>query len=111
MSLLALSRHWLVHRDLIAQHTADLGGESNISQAQLSLIRRAAALTVQLELWEAQFAEDNGAKPQALDQYQRCLNSLRRVLEALGLERRVRDVTPELVAKIRRANCERSQGT
>ena len=50
-------------RDLIAQHTMDLGGESNVSQAQLSLIRRAAALTVELERWETRFADDDGAKP------------------------------------------------
>lgn len=89
-------------RDLIAQHTMDLGGESNVSQAQLSLIRRAAALTVELERWETRFADDDGAKPLALDQYQRCLNSLRRVLESLGLERKSRDITPEIVAKVRK---------
>jgi hypothetical protein len=89
-------------RDLIAQHTMALGGESNVSQAQLSLIRRAAALTVELERWETRFADDDGAKPLALDQYQRCLNSLRRVLESLGLERKSRDITPEIVAKVRK---------
>jgi len=90
-------------RDLIAQHTADLGGEANVSQAQLSLIRRAAALTVELERWETRFADDDGAKAQALDQYQRCLNSLRRVLETLGLDRKP-DITAEIIAKIRRGD-------
>jgi len=66
------------------------------------LIRRAAALTVELERWETRFADDDGAKPLALDQYQRCLNSLRRTLEALGIGRRVRDVTTEIIAQIRR---------
>jgi hypothetical protein len=31
-----------------------------------------------------------------IDRYQRCSNTLRRLLEALGLQRRAKDVTPTL---------------
>ena len=36
-------------RDLIQAHTADLGGDSEISEAERSLIRRAATLATELE--------------------------------------------------------------
>ena len=39
-------------RDLISLHASDLGGTDCLSQAELSLIRRAAALTVELEHME-----------------------------------------------------------
>jgi hypothetical protein len=85
------------YRDLIALHVSDLGGEAGVSQAQLSLIRRAAALTVELERWEARFAADDGAPAEALAVYQRCLNSLRRTLEALGLDRKARTLDLDAV--------------
>jgi hypothetical protein len=88
-------------RDLIAHHVADLGGEGNVSQAQMSLIRRAAALTVELERWEGRFAAEDGAPADELDKHQRCTNTLRRTLEALGLERKTRDITHALVTRIR----------
>ncbi len=83
-------------RDLITLHTNDLGGPENVSAAEASIIRRAATLTVELERLEARFASDGEADPTALDQYQRTANSLRRLLEAVGLKRRVRDVTPSV---------------
>jgi hypothetical protein len=53
-------------------------------------------LTLQAEMMEAHWAANaNGeATPGQVDGYQRLVNTLRRVLESLGLERRVRDVTP-----------------
>src|SRR5262245_28431687 len=79
-------------RDLIALHVADYGGEGNISEAQRSLIRRAACLTTELELLEVQFATNGGAKTWQLDKYGRAANTLRRLLQSLGLERRAREV-------------------
>lgn len=89
------------YKDLVALHVADLGGPASISQAQLNLIRRAAALTVELERWECRFAVYDGASATDLLAYQRCLNSVRRTLEALGLERRVRDITGDVIARLR----------
>jgi hypothetical protein len=83
-------------RDLISLHVNDYGGSSAISEAERSLVRRAAALTVELELLEVKFASNGGAQMEELDKYQRAANSLRRLLESLGLQRRSRDVTPNL---------------
>jgi hypothetical protein len=84
-------------RDLIGLHLSDVGGEgAAISEAQKSLIRRAATLEVELERLEAEFARRGGAEIASLDLYQRTTGNLRRLLESLGLERRQRDVTPTL---------------
>jgi hypothetical protein len=80
-------------RDLLALHTSDLGGTDQISEAQRSLIRRAAVLTIELEHMELRFAQDDRT-PTLLEQYQRCSNTLRRVLMSIGIERQARDVTP-----------------
>jgi hypothetical protein len=86
--------------DLIAQHTADLGGESEISEAERRLIRRAAALTLQCELLELKWHLHDGATVKDLELYNRTSNTLRRLLESLGLQRRQRDVTPDLKSYI-----------
>ena len=83
-------------RDLIALHLADLGGEDNVSEAERSIIRRVATLTVELERMESVFALAGEAQPEQLDLYQRTAGNLRRLLEAVGLERRSRDITPSL---------------
>lgn len=95
------------YRDLIGLHVSDLGGLRNISQAQLSLVRRAAALTVELERLEARFAQDDDATSVDLEKHQRATNTLRRVLSVLGLERKARlvnganEATAEIVEAIR----------
>lgn len=80
-------------KDLIGGHVADLGGRDLISVAEFCLVRRAAILTLELELLEAKFEANDGAKAQELECYQRVASSLRRLLESLGLRRRQRDVT------------------
>jgi len=81
-------------RDLIGAHLADLGGRDLVSEAEFCLVRRAALLTLELELLESRFEENDGAKAAELECYQRVASSLRRLLETLGLTRRARDVTP-----------------
>jgi hypothetical protein len=82
-------------RDLVHAHTADLGGEDATSQAEQVLIRRAAMLTLQLEMMEQRFAANDGeASSHQLEVYQRTSNSLRRLLESLGLKRRPKNITP-----------------
>jgi hypothetical protein len=83
-------------RDLIALHTADMGGQEAISAAEASIIRRAACLTVELERLELDFATAGEQLPAKLDQYQRCANTLRRLLEAIGLQRRSKNITPTI---------------
>ncbi len=86
-------------RDLFASYAGDLGGEEvGLSEGQLALVRRTAALTVELERLESQFAQNDGASRVQLESYQRATNTLRRLIESLGIHRgRVaRDVTPDL---------------
>ena len=81
-------------RDLIVAHLSDLGGADRASAAERSIVRRAAVLTVELERLEVEFATADRASAEDLDLYQRTANSLRRLLEAIGLQRRPRDVSP-----------------
>ncbi|MCO5157571.1 MAG: hypothetical protein M9945_12625 [Aquamicrobium sp.] len=85
-------------RDLVALHIIDLGGDEAISEAERSLVRRAATMTVELERMEAVFAVKGEADPKDLELYQRTAGNLRRILESLGLQRRQRDITPTLDA-------------
>jgi hypothetical protein len=85
------TRRW---RDLVELHIADLGGADLMSEAQLSLCRRVSAIEVQLEQMEASMSE--GDLKVDLDLYNRLAGNLRRILERIGLERRPRDVTPDL---------------
>jgi hypothetical protein len=79
-------------RDVLALHLGDLGGEANTSEAEKALARRAACLIVELEQLELRFAQSGGAEGNLLERYQRAANSLRRLLESLGLERRAKPV-------------------
>lgn len=83
-------------RDVMELHLDDLGGAAHVSEAERSIIRRAATMTVELERLEASFATAGAATKDDLDLYQRTAGNLRRLLEAVGLKRRPRDVTPRL---------------
>lgn len=94
-------------RDLISLHVNDLGGVDAISTAEHSICRRAATITTELELLEKKFAIANGADPASLDLYLRAANSLRRMLEAIGVKydpSRARDVTkyPDIIKELDR---------
>ena len=78
-------------RDVIAAIIGDLGGSDMISEAQRSLVRRAATLTVELERMERNFALGY-AKAEDVDLYGRTCNTLKRLLMAVGLKRRARPV-------------------
>ena len=79
-------------RDIIAAYLSDLGGEANTSEAERSIIRRVATLTVELERLEKKFALAGEACDSDLDLYQRCSNTMRRHLESIGLQRRAKDI-------------------
>lgn len=76
-------------KDLLALHIDDLGGPETLSEAQLSLCRRAATLEVELERIEGQLSLGNDAD---LDAYSRHAGGLRRILETLGIQRTKRVV-------------------
>ncbi len=78
------------YRDLCESYAQDMGGLESLSASQMSLVKRASALTVEIERSEALFAErgDTIAPDAAvLRDYQTACNSLRRLLESLGLSR------------------------
>jgi hypothetical protein len=77
--------------DLVLGHVSDLGGADLLSEAQFSLIRRAAAIECELERLDARLSI---GEPVDLDSYGRCAGHLRRLFETIGVERRARDVTP-----------------
>jgi hypothetical protein len=80
-------------RDLLELLHADLGGAANISEQENILVRRAITLVVELERREMLFAEAGAIIDTQLLVYQTAVNTLRRTLEALGLQRRARDIT------------------
>jgi hypothetical protein len=82
-------------KDLATAHVFDLGGAECLSQAQISLCRRAAVLECELERIEGQLSL--GAEAD-LDAYNRISGGLRRILETIGLKRAQRDVTQTLEA-------------
>jgi hypothetical protein len=81
--------------DLLVGHVNDLGGADQMSEAQLSLCRRAAALETEVEGLEARLSRGEAV---SLDEYGRATSHLRRVYETLGLQhgRKQRDVTPSI---------------
>jgi hypothetical protein len=82
-------------KDVASAHLSDLNDDSSaVSEAQRSLIRRIAVLTVQLEMLESKFAAANGeASAKDLDLYVRASGVLRRSLQTIGLERKQKDIT------------------
>ena len=80
-------------RDLIQTFSADLGGPGVISEGQMQLVRRAAALSIMAESIEADLARGLDFD---VNTYGQVTDRLRRVVETLGLRRQARDVTPSL---------------
>jgi len=86
-------------RFFIAQHLSDLGGIENCSEAEKSIIRRASVLSIEMERLERRFALvplDQMVSMNELDLYSRLANSLRRLLDVTGLQRRSKDITPSI---------------
>src|SRR6266478_5130712 len=69
--------------DLVAAHVSDMGGRSNLSEAQLGLIKRCATLEVELEQMEGRLSQGEQVD---LDVFGRATGNLRRVWESLGLK-------------------------
>jgi len=80
-------RRW---KDLVELHTSDLGGPDACSEAELSLCRRIATSTVEIERLEARISQ--GDDTVDLDVFNRLAGNLRRMIESIGLERRARPV-------------------
>jgi hypothetical protein len=75
-------------RDLLAAYEQDLGGVDLLSAGQQAIIRRATMITIQAEMLEQKWASNGGvAANKDLETYQRCANTLRRLVESLDLHR------------------------
>jgi hypothetical protein len=99
--------------ELLADH---VGGLERLSEPERMTIRRAAALECELVHLEDDFAKERlaGRAPYTpdLDLYQRITNTQRRVLDALGMQRRPREVgDPDLhdYLRAKAANAESSR--
>jgi hypothetical protein len=73
------TRRW---RDLIFAHVADLGGPDLVSEAEISLCRRASTLEVELEMLEARRSEGQSVD---IELYGRLAGRLCRLLELVGI--------------------------
>jgi hypothetical protein len=85
-------------KDLIYDIGADLGGLSELSEAEKQLIRRGALLSAESERQEALWARQHAGERVKgekfdLEHYSMLVNCQRRIFEVLGLKRRTRDVS------------------
>jgi hypothetical protein len=80
-------------KDLVSIVTSDLGGPDQLSESQRQIIRRIASLSVWCESQEAKMADGTEVD---INEFQRTANSLRRLCESIGLQRRQRDTGPSL---------------
>lgn len=87
-------------RDIVEAMAAHCGGSDRLSEPERMTARRVAAMEAELVYLEAGFAQSraDGKAPTAsdLDLYSRISNTQRRHLEALGMQRRPRDLVPDL---------------
>ena len=82
--------------DLCSHHINDISrglGRNVLSEAQLSLIRRAASIECELERLDALLSLGEAVN---LNEYGRATSHLRRLFEVLGVERKPRDLNPRL---------------
>lgn len=80
-------------RDVYADLIEHAGGDSRISEARRHLVKRATALIVWCEMVEAKLANGETLDTSA---YNGACNTLRRLLADIGLDRKLKDVTPPL---------------
>lgn len=79
--------------DCVFGLVSDAGGRDQLSAAQFALCQRAAALQCECERMDARLSQGQEIN---LDTYGRAASHLRRILEALGLERRAKDISGQL---------------
>jgi hypothetical protein len=79
--------------ELIEAIETDLGGGDRLSEGSRQLVQRAAVLGTFIESCEAQWLSGETVE---LADYLAAINSQRRVLATIGLQRRAKDVSPSL---------------
>jgi len=81
------------YRDLVLEILADQGGVEHCASARLQLIRRFAAASVIAESLEASLVE---GKPIDIAEHAQLCSSLVRIAQRIGINRRLKNVTPHL---------------
>jgi len=96
--------HWVVRaKQLINAYVDDLGGLPNTSEAERSIIRRAAIIVIECERLERRFAlvpPEKTVSFKELEMYSRLSNTLRRLIDLTGLERRTASLVPTIEAYV-----------
>jgi hypothetical protein len=82
------SRRW---SDLVFAHACDLGGPEGLSEAQVSICRRASALECELERMEGQMSTGQSVD---IEVYGRLTGRLCRLLELIGVRRLSKPLDP-----------------
>jgi hypothetical protein len=90
-------RRW---KDINRLLLSDLGGETEVSEAERAIVRRASTMLVALEALEGEFATKGDATAVQLEAYGRAANAVRQLLETTGIKRRPKDITPDLQSHI-----------
>jgi hypothetical protein len=80
----AWAKRWA---DLITAHASDLGGPEVLSEAQLSICRRASAIECELEATEGRMSAGQSID---IGQYARLIGCLCRLFELVGVRGRAR---------------------
>jgi hypothetical protein len=83
----------MMAKALVADLENDLGGADRLSAAERELVQRAALMAAMLGDAEARWLS---GRPVDVAEYTTLANAQSRILKMLGLERRQRDVTPDL---------------
>jgi hypothetical protein len=84
-------------RALIGELESDLGGADRLSAGERVIVGRAAVATAMIEDIEARWLS---GRPLDVAAYCALVNVQRRLLTTVGLQRRPRDVTPDLAAYV-----------
>lgn len=84
-------------RTLIGDLESDLGGAERLSASEREIVRRTALASAMLQDMEAHWLSGRGVDVAA---YTTLSNTQSRLLKLLGLQRRPRDVTPDLAAYV-----------
>lgn len=79
-------------RDVVAAIESDLGGGERLTEAERQIVRRAAVLATIVESGEATWLAGGELD---LQSHNGSVNTLRRLFESVGMQRRSRDVTPD----------------
>jgi hypothetical protein len=90
-------------RELVRAIESDLGGSDHLSATQRQLVQRAAVLSAIAEDFEVRWAMGQEVD---VGTHITLINSLRRVYETIGMERRTRDVTMTIDDLAARLNAE-----